>query len=424
MVLHIFAAVMPSFASVVARCAVPPMTTDEKASAAQNVAMEPSAPVVPHKVVKAAPVEAPHPTEPSFEESQSLLELAKDRLASLSTSDMITGVGLLVDQLALQTQALPVFATKFDAPSPMPVSITDFLGRIIASRLCSRECCVLALVYGRRLLAAYPKLVLTNLNMHRIFLIAMMLASKLIDDRYCRNNYYATMGGMDVDYLNRLEMEFCFLLGFNLHVTHEEFASVCDAFVAQLRARAAARIAPARPVFAAPSPVLRPHTLLSPHLIPPPLLPSDTSQNFFEANVWSYAPLQSYTSRDDVHPYEAMAKARSLGWGPVERPASAEHIHGFSQQSLMPPLHNDPAVIGVQHTGTGHAVDFVDQPLQSSNTAAFHPQHHTTSYGYTAPQPGYGYARMPPVPPPSYPPQTAIWMPQPSTAQAMWPLAA
>ncbi|EDQ86648.1 uncharacterized protein MONBRDRAFT_33719 [Monosiga brevicollis MX1] len=176
------------------------------------------------------------PSRSSHElEDVARLALLKEQLAAVPTDDMLTGVAMLMDQLALSTQANPFIPTKFDAPAPLNAPLSVFISQIVNYRLCSRECTVLALVYGQRLLQRYPSLVIDSRNVHRIFLIAIMLASKLIDDRYCRNTYYAAVGGLTVADLNRLEMEFCFLMGFDLCVSLDEFREVCQTFMWRLQ---------------------------------------------------------------------------------------------------------------------------------------------------------------------------------------------
>lgn len=50
-----------------------------------------------------------------------------------------------------------------------------------------------------------------------------MLAAKFFDDIYYNNNYYARIGGVSCTELNSLEIEFLFLINFNLFVTTENY---------------------------------------------------------------------------------------------------------------------------------------------------------------------------------------------------------
>jgi hypothetical protein len=52
---------------------------------------------------------------------------------------------------------------------------------------------------------------------------SVMLAAKFFDDHHLDNNHYAQVGGVAKSEMNVLELEFLFLLEFNLHVTLHDF---------------------------------------------------------------------------------------------------------------------------------------------------------------------------------------------------------
>ena len=54
---------------------------------------------------------------------------------------------------------------------------------------------------------------------------SLLVASKYLDDFYCMNTYFASLGGISVENLNDLELKICFLLNFDLSVSKEEFDS-------------------------------------------------------------------------------------------------------------------------------------------------------------------------------------------------------
>ena len=51
----------------------------------------------------------------------------------------------------------------------------------------------------------------------------VMTAAKFYDDSFFNNELYARIGGVSVDELNALELEFVFLINFSLLITEEEF---------------------------------------------------------------------------------------------------------------------------------------------------------------------------------------------------------
>ena len=74
---------------------------------------------------------------------------------------------------------------------------------------CSNECFILALIYVDRLIER-NNFLLTELNVHRVVITAILLAAKFFDDAYYNNAYYAKVGGVLVSELNGLEVDFLF----------------------------------------------------------------------------------------------------------------------------------------------------------------------------------------------------------------------
>jgi hypothetical protein len=86
------------------------------------------------------------------------------------------------------------------------------------------------LIYLKRLKRREPSVCLTSCNFQRLFLVAVMLGAKFLDDSYYSNKHWAEVGGMSTAELNCLELEFLFRLGFSLSLTREEY----DSYVALL----------------------------------------------------------------------------------------------------------------------------------------------------------------------------------------------
>lgn len=80
----------------------------------------------------------------------------------------------------------------------------------------------MALIYIDRLIQR-NNFLLTELNVHRVIVTAILLAAKFFDDAYYNNAYYAKVGGVLVSEMNGLEVDFLFRINFSLHVTPETF---------------------------------------------------------------------------------------------------------------------------------------------------------------------------------------------------------
>jgi len=120
------------------------------------------------------------------------------------------------------TLSNPEQITKFHALKTPSITILQYLERIHKYASCSTECFILSLIYIDRIIQR-NKFVLTELNVHRVVITAVLVAAKFFDDAYYNNAYYAKVGGVHVSELNGLEVEFLFRISFSLHVASEIF---------------------------------------------------------------------------------------------------------------------------------------------------------------------------------------------------------
>lgn len=106
-----------------------------------------------------------------------------------------------------------------------------YVRRLVKYAHCSRSAFIVALVYLDRLRDSYPMLALTEFNMHRLYITALMIAAKTLDDRCYSNAHYARVGGIaTVSEINRLELAMLCMLEFCTYVFTEEYVT----FVEQL----------------------------------------------------------------------------------------------------------------------------------------------------------------------------------------------
>jgi len=108
--------------------------------------------------------------------------------------------------------------TRFHALQTPQITITTYLLRIERYTNCSDECFVLALIYIDRLISKNRNFQVLSLNVHRLIIISIMVSAKYFDDQYYNNAYFATVGGVSCKEIALLEIEFLFMLNFNLYV--------------------------------------------------------------------------------------------------------------------------------------------------------------------------------------------------------------
>jgi hypothetical protein len=104
-----------------------------------------------------------------------------------------------------------------------PISIEDYIKRIVQYAYCSPECFVIALIYVDRIMTKNTDCKITPFNIHRLIITSVLLAAKSRDDTYYSNSYYAAVGGITTEELNQLERAFLTLIEFDLFVKPETY---------------------------------------------------------------------------------------------------------------------------------------------------------------------------------------------------------
>ncbi|CAI5478810.1 unnamed protein product [Closterium sp. Yama58-4] len=126
--------------------------------------------------------------------------------------------------------------TVFDGLRAPGISIDKYFDRIFKYARCSPSCYVMAYIFIDRIMQRKDAMLITTLNVHRLLITSILVAVKFMDDAYYNNAYYAKVGGISIEEMNRLELEFLFRLNFQLNVTETEFSSYCNVLHEQLLA--------------------------------------------------------------------------------------------------------------------------------------------------------------------------------------------
>lgn len=108
------------------------------------------------------------------------------------------------------------------------LSVPLYWDRLVRYFKCSSNVYVIALIYLDRFLTARTNITINRLNIHRLLLVALVVAVKFHEDSTYFNSYYAQVGGLELQELNRLEREFFNGLNFQLAVTPSQFQVYVD----------------------------------------------------------------------------------------------------------------------------------------------------------------------------------------------------
>ena len=113
--------------------------------------------------------------------------------------------------------------SAFHAQRRPKVSLADYAERMCKYGACSPGCLGLSLVYMDRFLRQTEGYRLTGLNVHRLLLSCVLVATKQWDDTHYNNGFWAKVGGVANAELNLLERHLLAKLDFSLLVDKSEW---------------------------------------------------------------------------------------------------------------------------------------------------------------------------------------------------------
>lgn len=128
-------------------------------------------------------------------------------------------IGANSQPLNLQHSAI---TRKFYSKKAPPISISEYLLRL--HRFCpmSTGVYLATSLYIYRLAVAEKAIAVTRRNVHRLLLAGLRVAMKALEDLSYKHNKIALVGGVTEAELSRLEINFCFLAGFELSVCADD----------------------------------------------------------------------------------------------------------------------------------------------------------------------------------------------------------
>lgn len=142
-------------------------------------------------------------------------------------ADLAKIISKLLTDLVSRNDELPLVAaqvTPFHSSKPPAISVKSYLeDRILKYAGCSEETFILALIYMDQVVQFNSDFVISSLNVHRLLITSIMLASKFFDDVYYNNAYYARVGGISNTEVNSLEMEMLRMISFSLFVQPDQY---------------------------------------------------------------------------------------------------------------------------------------------------------------------------------------------------------
>lgn len=138
-------------------------------------------------------------------------------------SPVAHAVGNILGRVADLNASLPTPVSVFTSASVPMVGIGPFVNYVVENSMASDAAVLFSLIYTDRLSTKDAAIILTPLSVHRVWLAAIVVAVKFVDDRYLRLRDFAVLGGVCASELARLELIFLFRLSFHMMVSPSEY---------------------------------------------------------------------------------------------------------------------------------------------------------------------------------------------------------
>ena len=149
--------------------------------------------------------------------------------SSVVSSSSVERIQRIERPLAMPS-SLPDSFRKLFAVNPPPITWRDYAVRLSKTG-CSDDVWVYATALLDRLLHRFADLRLVVANVHRVWLLLMLVACKMNDDYHHTNKHWALVGGLDLQEMNDLERQMLdeWLGWENSLVDERELALYCSA---------------------------------------------------------------------------------------------------------------------------------------------------------------------------------------------------
>ncbi|CAG8509298.1 6679_t:CDS:1 [Ambispora leptoticha] len=166
----------------------------------------------------------------------------------------------MLDRLIAHNDQIPLTPsnlTRFHSRASPNISVEEYLRRIIRYTSVERACLLIILIYIDRVCERHRTFTISSLTVHRFIIAAITVSSKALCDSYCTNSHYARVGGITMQELNNLELEFLSLIDWHVICPGEILQNYYANLVKQHpRYRRAITVEPDQ--YESPSPMLTP----------------------------------------------------------------------------------------------------------------------------------------------------------------------
>ncbi|KAI8076668.1 cyclin-domain-containing protein [Gilbertella persicaria] len=118
--------------------------------------------------------------------------------------------------------------TYFHSRAIPNITVYSYLVRIHKFAPFTNEALLSVLIYFDRISKLDQGFTINSLNIHRLLITSILVASKFTSDVFYANSRYAKVGGLSLVELNQLELEFLFLIDFELYVELQDLQAYAN----------------------------------------------------------------------------------------------------------------------------------------------------------------------------------------------------
>jgi hypothetical protein len=151
-----------------------------------------------------------------------------------NTIEYATKASALVQRMAAEADSTGPHSPRepndgfFLGPERSRVTLKDYIRRLIKYSQCPMECHMAAVGLIQRLDTLGRKDLLVSRAMHRVYLAALVISTKMTSDVFDTMNFYAVAGGIHVKEMVLLEQRLLIALDFHIHVTASDYDEACQ----------------------------------------------------------------------------------------------------------------------------------------------------------------------------------------------------
>eukprot|EP01059_Diplonema_ambulator_P037196 TRINITY_DN96_c0_g4_i2.p1 TRINITY_DN96_c0_g4~~TRINITY_DN96_c0_g4_i2.p1 ORF type:complete len:182 (+),score=59.03 TRINITY_DN96_c0_g4_i2:59-547(+) len=149
--------------------------------------------------------------------------------ATMTPVQLITVAADLFKKVSSSSKKKAVSLSLYDGEKAPGIPLDEYLKRLVRYTGCDMDTVIIAIIYIDRI-CINANIIITENNVHRLLLAGFIVAIKWRQDRVHANSHYATVGGVTLKELNRLERTALNDLKWETHVKTTEYANYLHHF--------------------------------------------------------------------------------------------------------------------------------------------------------------------------------------------------